>query len=232
MYSTIGKSVLIALLVILQARGQAGHGKVTTDAKGRIITLYEFRRNNGNPIRTYLGSPFLGNTEWHPGALIYRNQQTLPVEMSYNLIFNQIQCRLPDSSKVFTALPDEFIFEGEHFINDPFKTLGSNQVSYYQTVYDGKTKLLRKWRRKFDLINRSLYGMKVSFDDMFDGKYTSWEELYLQKKGQSPTFITLDIPAIKKVLPDLPLDDYKTEKLTESTLITALSRYDAFSKEP
>ena len=214
------------MFTILQANGQAQQVTISKDDKGRIVTvIYQPKIKTGFWKSTYLGSPYFGNTEWHPAELVYRNQNSLPVAMSYNLIFNQIQCRLSDSAQVFWARPDEFVFEGKHFINYPYRALGKDRANYYEVLYDGNTKLLRKWRRRLDRVARSRYD-----DDLIDGQFTAWSDLYLWKPGENPTYVTLDLPSIRKVLPELYFENVKDAKLTELALIDALTLYDNLPK--
>lgn len=225
--------VAFSCIIFPQAKAQIGLGTVSTDLKGRVVTTYKLIDPDGNQIQTYLGSPYLGDHVWHPGALIYRDQQQRPGQIAYNLILNQIQYRSTDSSTAITALPDEFIVEGERFVSAPLKGLGANQLTYFQVLYGGKTTLLRRYRKRFMLLDRNSYGVKTAYDDMFNGQYVASQELFILKKGDEPQLVALTVKSITKALKGLdPIlaKQLDSSPLTEDTLIYILNEYDRSTK--
>lgn len=219
--------------IFTQAKAQIGLGTVSTDLKGRVVTTYKLIDPDGNQIQTYLGSPYLGDHVWHPGALIYRDQQQRPGQIAYNLVLNQIQYRSTDSSAAITALPDEFIVEGERFVSAPLKGGGGNQLTYFQVLYSGTTTLLRRYRKRFMLLDRNSYGVKTAYDDMFNGQYVASQELFILKKGGEPQLVALTVKSITKALKGLdPIlaKQLDSSPLTEDTLIYILKEYDRSTK--
>lgn len=195
------------------------------DSRDRLVTT--FSRNNSS--YTYLGSPYFGDSIWHQGSLIYRNQKEVPAQIAYNLVFDLVYWRLSDSKETSPILPDEFTIDGHRFVSKQRKPLGVEHVSYYEILYDGKTKLLRRWIKKLKFIDRKSYSIRVAFDDMFDGEYIQSEDFYIQKQGEQPHYITPDEYALSSVLPNMGSDlanFIAAHKLTEKILIEVVARYD------
>lgn len=214
----------ITLIGLATGRGNAQNGNsvIVQYRNGKLMTTFSGKT-------TYLGSAYLGNTIWHQGSLIYRNQREIKGQIAYNIATEQVYWRLNDSTTCEQALPDEFTFEGQRFLGGQYKPLGVNHVSYYEVLYDGKTKLLRKWVKQLKLIDKKSYSIRVPFDEQYDGEYILSSELYIQKEGKHPMFITPDEYSLSRALPAMgpELANFiASHALTEQVLVEALMQYD------
>jgi|SRR5919199_5398050 hypothetical protein len=202
---------------------------ITQDQQGRLVTIENNRIGWHSP--TYLGTPYLDDQVWHQGYLVYKNYRQVPAAIAYNLVFDQIYCAFTDSTEVIQALPDEFIFEGRRFISNPYKVLGVARVSYYEVLYDGKTKLFCRWSKQFQPIDPRQYPRKTLAEDRFDGKYKLSRDYYIQKPGDRPRFIIPTEYSLSRVLPNMGADlaDFiaaNSKYLVGLTLVEVLQRYD------
>lgn len=202
---------------------------ITQDAKGRFITSYA---NTLSDPPVYLGTPYLDDKLWHQGYLVYRNQREIPAAIAFNLVFDQVYCALSDSAGIVEALPDEFIFEGRRFVGVPYKFMGIRRVTYYEVLYDGKTKLFCRWTKQLHSIDRKLYTRRTAFDDRFDGKYKLSKDLYIAKAGDRPRFIVPTEYSLNRVLPNMgaSLANYiaaHNQRLSDDVLIEILRQYDS-----
>jgi hypothetical protein len=208
-------------------------GVVSQDQKGNVFTTYLISTTyTGKAISTirYLGSPFLGTNVWHPGSLQFPNGHHLAGKLSYNLITETIFFQTSDSLETYPVVPDEFILEGRKFIGISHNDLGRRQMAYYQVVYDGPTKLLRRYQERLQLISRSVYPMRTPSDEKFDGRYLISEEIYIKRAGKSPKRIQLTQESLQKALPDAPSDLFSSEitkDLNQAKLIELLTAYDS-----
>ncbi|GAB4004750.1 hypothetical protein GCM10028808_03020 [Spirosoma migulaei] len=200
-----------------------GQRTIIYDKKGRLVTT-----DTSKGI-TYLGSPYLGDIVWHQGYLIYRNQQEVPAQIAYNIVFDQIYWRLNDSTDVVQALPDEFTFEGRRFIADQYKVVKVKRVTYFEVLYDGKTKLVRRWTKRLRPIDWKLYTSRVLPEDRFAAEYILTGDLYIQKEGERPKFIIPTEYSLSRFLPSMGSDFANfiaSHELTDQVLVEALIQYD------
>ena len=202
---------------------------IMQDQKGRFVTTYTGKNAVPTYTNTYLGSPYMGNIVWHQGALIYRDQREIPAQIAYDITLDQIYWRLNDSTETIQALPDEFSFEGHHFVSEQYKPLGISLVGYYELIYDGKTKLLCKWAKRLRLIEPKLYTHRIPLDDRFMGEYILFKDFYIQKEGERPKFIIPTEYSLSRILPNMgsKLADFiASHELTEQVLVETLIQYD------
>jgi len=212
----------------LVAYSQPFQRSIIQDEKGRLVTIETGRTIAPNPT-IYLGTAYLGNTVWHQGSLLYRNQREVPAQIAYNIALNEIYWRLADSTETSLVLPDEFTFEGKHFISDQRKPLGVNRVSYFELLYDGRTKLLCRWTKQLRLVDPKIYSHRTPPEEQFRGKYILFREFYLQKEGKRPKFIIPNEYTLSRELPNMGVDlanFIASHELTDEVLIEALIQYD------
>lgn len=203
-----------------------GQNVVLQDKKGRVITQTSDKYGT---VRTYLGTPYLGNFVWQSGMLLYRNQRELPVQIACNIVSDEVYCRLNDSTETVQALPDEFTIEGRRFISNQHKILTLDRASYFEVLYDGPTKLFCKWTKRFRLIDPKLYTHRIPLEDRFTGEYVLSKDLYIQKPGERSKFIIPNEYSLSLRLPDMgpELANFiASHKLTDQILVEALIQYD------
>ncbi|AUD06794.1 hypothetical protein [Spirosoma pollinicola] len=224
----------LAIALLSPSYGQLGTGGVVSqDQKGNVFTTFLVSTTyTGKAISTirYLGSPFLGTNVWHQGSLQFRNGHQLAGKLSYNLITGTIFFQTSDSLETYPVVPDEFILEGRKFIGISHNDLGIWQMAYYQVVYDGQTKLLRRYQERLQPISRSVYPMRMPSDEKFDGRYIISEEFYVKRVSNSPKLIQLTQESLRKALPDAPSDlltSETTTDLTQAKLIALITAYDS-----
>ncbi|MVM29833.1 hypothetical protein GO755_07305 [Spirosoma sp. HMF4905] len=207
----------------LMCSSSLGQRSIIYNKKGRLVTTDTIKGI------TYLGSPYLGDIIWHQGYLIYRNQREIPAKIAYNIVFDQIFWRLNDSTDVVQALPDEFTFEGRRFIADPYKVLKVKRVTYFEVLYDGKTRLFRRWTKRLRPIDWKLYTSRVLPEDRFAAEYILTGDLYIQKEGERPKFIIPTEYSLSRFLPNMGSDlanFIASHELTDQVLVEALIQYD------
>lgn len=220
------KSLTLLLWMTLYGLGislSQGQRIITYDKKGRLITT------DTTTKITCLGSPYLGDIVWHQGYLIYRNQREIPAQIAYNIVFDQVFWRLADSTEIIQALPDEFTFEGRRFVANQYKVLTMNRVLYYEILYDGPTKLVRRWTKQLRPIDWKLYPSRVPREDRFVAEYILTGDYYIQKAGERPKFIIPNEYSLSRVLPNMGIklaNFIASHKLTDQILVEALIQYD------
>ncbi|QMW02091.1 hypothetical protein [Spirosoma foliorum] len=217
---TLFLSVVLNGLILSSSFGQRS---IIYDKKGRLVTTDTIKGI------TYLGSAYLGDIVWHQGYLIYRNEREVPAKIAYNLVSDQIYWRLNDSSDVVQALPDEFTFEGRRFMADLYKVMKVKRVTYFEVLYDDKTRLFRRWTKQLRPIDWKLYTSRVMPEDRFAAEYILTGDLYIQKEGERPKFIIPTEYSLSRVLPNMgsELANFiAANELTDQVLIEALIQYD------
>lgn len=130
--------------------------------------LYDYRTNGQqNSYRTVAikGSPFLFNN-WQQGSIPFRNKRSLALPINYNILEDYVVVSLVDGEK--QVYPESFT------INDLTFVRVKNQ--YYQALYVGKTKLLRRYTARLDRVERNGYNENIPYDY----EYTKGDDLFLQ----------------------------------------------------
>lgn len=200
-----------------------GQRFITYDKKGRLVTTDSTTRIN------CLGSPYLGDVVWHPGSLILRDQRRIPAQIAYNIVFDQVFCRLNDSAAMVQVLPDEFTMEGRRFVANQYKVLSMKRVLYCEVLYDGKTKLIRRWTKRLRPIEWKLYPSRIPQEDRFVAEYIPTGDFYLKKEGERPVFFLPNEYALSRLLPNMgtKLANFiASHELTDQVLVEALIQYD------
>lgn len=219
-------TVLNSLVV---CKGQSTERVIQYDQKGRLTTTYTTTTSRTSYLMTYLGSPFWGNIAWHQGALMYKNGREVAGQIAYDLESGRVYWRLNDSTEVSQALPEKFTIENQRFISEQHKPLGIDQVSFYEVLYDGPTKLFCKWTKRVRGIEPKLYTHRTLFEDRFAGEYILAKDIYIQKAGEHPKFIIPTEYSLSRVLPNMgdKLANFiAANPLTDQILVEALIQYD------
>ncbi|MPR32965.1 hypothetical protein [Salmonirosea aquatica] len=152
--------------------------------------LYDYRLNGQqNSYRTVAikGSPFLFN-KWQQGSIPYRNNRSLALLINYNVMEDYAVVSLADGEK--QIYPESFM------IND--LTFVRVKSQYYQALYDGKTKLLRRYTARLDPVERNGYNENVQYDY----EYTKGDDLFLQSLDGSLVPIKLNERSLLAKLSD------------------------------
>ncbi len=142
--------------------------------------LYDYRTNgqqNSHRTVAIKGSPFLYKN-WQKGSIPFNNKRSLALPINYNILEDQVVVSLKDGEK--QIFPESFI------INDLTFVRVKNQ--YYQALYTGTTKLLRRYTARLDPVERNGYNENVPYDH----EYSKGDDLFLQNADGSLVPIKLN----------------------------------------
>ena len=129
--------------------------------------LYDYRTNGQqNSYRTVAikGSPLLFNN-WQRGSIPYQNNRSLALPINYNIMEDYAVVNLADGER--QIYPESFV------IND--LTFVRVNEQYYQALYNGKTKLLRRYTARLDRVERNGYNENIQYDY----EYFKGDDLFL-----------------------------------------------------
>jgi len=152
--------------------------------------LYDYRYNGQqNSYRTVAikGTPFLYKN-WQRGSIPYQNNRSLALPINYNILEDYVVISLVDGEK--KVYPESFI------VNDLTFVRLKNQ--YYQALYDGKTKLLRRYTARLDPVGRNGYNENIQYDY----EYTKGDDLFLQTADGSLIPVKLNERSLLSKLSD------------------------------
>ncbi|TDB61820.1 hypothetical protein [Arundinibacter roseus] len=154
----------------------------TTDVHRYAIQaqLYDYRSNNEqNSYRTVSikGSPFLYKS-WQTGTIPLANNRSLTLPLNYNILEDYLFISMIDGEK--QVFPETFTILDKTFVRI------NNQ--YYEAVYLGQTKLLRKYRARLDAVEKNGYNEALKYDY----EYIKSEDLYIQtaRRALQPVKLT------------------------------------------
>lgn len=181
--------------------------------------LYDYRTNgqqNSHRTVAIKGSPFLFNN-WQKGSIPFRNKRSLALPINYNILEDYVVVSLVDGEK--RVYPEAFT------INDLTFVRIKNQ--YFQTLYVGKTKLLRRYTARLDPVERNGYNENVPFDH----EYSKGDDLFLQTADGSLIPIKLNPRSLLSKLSDQPgarniVQEQNLNLRTEKDVIALLAKLD------
>lgn len=142
-------SIIIFLLFVLCAGRSM--------AQSRPVTMYA-KDINGTPIRTssytdVKGSPYLTN-QWVKGVVKLDNNQTYNLEIKYDMIADNLMFRTSENDSLNFVQPVkefklDYIADGKsqsHLFRSGFPATDAktDNASFYEVLYDGGTKLLKR----------------------------------------------------------------------------------------
>lgn len=181
--------------------------------------LYDYRTNGQqNSYRTVAikGSAFLYKN-WQQGSIPFRNKRSLTLPINYNILEDYVVVSLVDGEK--RVYPESFR------INDMTFVRIKNQ--YYQALYVGKTKLLRRYTARLDPVERNGYNENISYDY----EYTKGGTLFLQSADGQLVPVKLNQRSLLAKLADQPgarniVQEHNLNLRSEKDVIALLAKLD------
>lgn len=195
---------------------------VSQTETGEVITTCTNQYNGkytSTHIRQYGGSPYLGVQQWHDGSLLLANGHIQPVTVSIDIYNNILKCLMPDSTNIVVEAIREFYVEDKRFIIVQREKLPISQPLYYQVLYDGSIRLLKKYSQQLKLNkSNSSFNQKSPFD--LDGYFETTVDYYYQDYISS---VPKQFIPKRKIVYALFSQTYsgvdKNEKVSEAELI-------------
>jgi hypothetical protein len=181
--------------------------------------LYDYRTNgqqNSHRTIAIKGSPFLFKN-WQQGSIPYRNKRSLALPINYNILEDHVVVSFVDGEK--QVYPESFV------IND--LTFVRVKSQYYQVLYAGTTKLLRRYTARLDPVERNGYNENVQYDY----EYTKGDDLILQNADGSLIPVKLNERSLLSKLSDQPearniVQEQKLNLRSEKDVIALLAKLD------
>lgn len=152
--------------------------------------LYDYRIDNQqNSHRTVAikGTAFLYN-QWQNGTIPLQNNRRMNVPLNYNIIEDYLVIYLADEEK--TVYPEVFTINDRTFIRI--------NKQYFEALYLGKNKLLRRHIARLDKVERNGYNENIRYDY----EYSKNEDLFLQQDDGSLVAVKLNERSLLSKLPD------------------------------
>lgn len=133
------------------------------------------------------GSAYLYNS-FQPGTVPLQNNRSISVPLNYNITEDYLLVNLPDGQKAI--YPESFT------INDRAFFRLNNQ--YYEALYLGKIKLLRRYTARLDKIERNGYNEHLKYDY----EYSKGNDLFLYQQDGSIDPVRLSEKSLLSKLSD------------------------------
>ncbi|MGA0556684.1 hypothetical protein ACO2Q8_08540 [Larkinella sp. VNQ87] len=227
------------IIALLTVAASFCHGQciVSQDQQQRIVTICQsyvppngllINRPDRQQAKTqtvFLGSEYLTYPVWQDGTLEFDGQtRSIACRLAFNLMTNQILCQFPGDSVVREIWPDAFTINAMPFVSQIDR---QGKRSYFQVVYNGKTRLLAHYSCRFRREEREPYSPEL----LFSGRYEQRQRFFIQRDDRSLQRVTLSRKSLLQVLPDQSgkLPGYLTKsKLDLQELVDALAYYDGF----
>lgn len=181
--------------------------------------LYDYRTNGQqNSYRTVAikGSPFLYKN-WQQGSIPFRNKRSLALPLNYNILEDYVVVSLADGEK--RVYPESFTINDLTFIRI--------KNYYYQALYAGKTKLLRRYTARLDPVGRNGYNENIPYDY----EYTKSDNLFLQSADGELVPVKLNQRSLLAKLSDQPgarniVQEQNLNLRSEKDVIALLAKLD------
>lgn len=192
----------VLCIVSLSARGQC---IVAKDSYGQVTTTCQlyFPQTGTERLHkqvVYLGNEFFSFPEWQQGKIqLDESGQEILCQLAYNLVTNKVMCQLAKDIAPREVTPYAFTINGTTFNRQPNTTLGIKHDSYFTTLHNGRTKLLKSLTRRFipKLIRNSYEQGSV-----FEGYYETQERYYIRKGDAQPQLTNLSKNSFLTILHD------------------------------
>lgn len=181
------------------------------------------------------GSPFLFD-DWKKGNVLLKTKERVDsVLIKYNLYTDILQVKVDEQEYQFNVdvleflLPDPVSKETALFRSGFVPVPGMNEKSFYQVLYDGKTKLLVKYKKLIVSELTSTPGVKArAFEDQKSYFILTaqgrMEKIKKKNKG------ILDLLDDKKEELKKMVDTNKLKLTSDDEIIKALEYYDSLTK--
>jgi hypothetical protein len=182
------------------------------------------------------GSPFLFD-DWRKGNVLLKTKERIDsISIKYNLYADVLQVKVDDQEYQFNIEVSEFMIpdlvtNGTALFRSGFSPVpGMNEKSFYQVLYDGRTKLLLKHKKLIGSEMTSTPGVKAKvFEDQNNyfiltasGKM---EKIKKKNKG------ILDLLEGEKEALKKMVESNKLKLVNDEEIIRVLEYYDSLTKE-
>lgn len=130
--------------------------------------LYDYRSNNQqNSYRTVSikGTAYLYN-KMQTGTMPLQNNRSITLQLNYNILEDYVLVEIGKEQK--QVFPEYFTINDRSFLRI--------NGQYYEALYLGKTKLLRKYMARLDQIEKNGYNESIKYDY----EYSKNNDLFLQ----------------------------------------------------
>jgi hypothetical protein len=181
--------------------------------------LYDYRTNgqqNSHRTVAIKGSPFLYKN-WQPGSILFKNRRSLALPINYNALEDHVVVGFADGEK--QVYPESFVINDLLFVRI--------RKQYFQALYDGKIKLLRRYSARLDPVERNGYIENVQYDY----EYSKNEDLFLLTFAGSLLPVKLNERSLLSKLSDQPeartiVQEQKLNLCSEEDVIALLAKLD------
>lgn len=223
----------LSFFIAFQSYGQL---TVFKDKTGQILTTFDVYGQGTISATaykqgTYLGSPFLTFPVWQRGSFwLDQSGKEMVGELAYNLVSNEVLCRLDGDSAVKIITPYQFTMDGTTFIRQRNKLLGIDYRLYATVIFDTKTQLLVSLAKRIDPYMPLANGYNISKEMSLIGEYKLLRNYYIRKGDAKPEFINLTRSSVLKILyeqADKLAARLPKERLTPADVATTLVYYDS-----
>jgi hypothetical protein len=146
------KNIILIMFLSLPMIGNYAHAQSLSDIKGDAL--------KDNVYIEVEGNPYLFN-DWVNGTIVLAGNQSIPAPLKFDICTNQVLFQnkagetLALKSKITSFTLDNTNTENSDlkpmvFVNGYPATAKQTESSYYQLVGDGKTRLLKFYRKSID----------------------------------------------------------------------------------
>ena len=140
----------------------------------------------------FKGTPFFTYPNWQAGSIQLNGQQRpLTGEVAYDLVDNQVYYRL-DSVHSEVVKPDVFFINQVKFLGESTAFMGKPFTAYYEVLYDGSIKLLKRTTRKVILQEAPREG--------YNGYYQEKTTYFIKRRTGTLTSINLTRRSVERIL--------------------------------
>jgi hypothetical protein len=178
------------------------------------------------------GSPFFAD-EWMNGSVLLATKERIDsVFMKYNLYTDQLQVKVDEHEYAFSIdvreflLPDPVTGEISLFRSGFTDVPGMSEKSFYKVLYDGKTKLLVKYKKTIGSEMTSTPGVKARvFEDQktyFIRTASGRMEKIRKKNKEILDLLEGKTDELKKMI-----DAKKMKLVSDEEIISLLEYYDS-----
>ncbi|GAB3644019.1 hypothetical protein [Spirosoma arcticum] len=217
---------LISLRCTVAAHGQC---EVSQDADGQVYTTCVVERQELSPVKkAYLGCAFFTFPIWQSGTITLDSLgEEVTCQLAYNLIDNVLLCQTKGSMQSAPIKPYTFTINGVRFISQSSKLFGTTYRNYFSVLHDGKTQLLKKYKRRLiesRVLNKG--GKDVN------GYYQSLDSYFIKRINQEPVEIRLTRKSVLQALNDQTeslQNRLKSTKTTVDEIVDTIVYYDSLS---
>ena len=222
--------LLIASLIYLRCTTVAhGQCEISQDADGQVYTTCIVERQELSPVKkTYLGCAFLAFPIWQSGTVTLDSLgKEVDCQLAYNLIDNVLLCQTKGSMQGVPIKPYAFTINNVRFVSQSSKLFGTTYRNYFSVLHDGKTQLLKRYKRRLiesRVLNKG--GRDV------DGYFQFLDSYYIKRINQEPMEIRLTRKSVLNALNDqseLLRNRLKSSNITVDEVVDTIVYYDTLS---